>query len=201
MSNSEIEKTAFRSRMVGGLSAANAGETLRLTGWVHRRRDLGGLIFVDLRDRSGLLQVSIGPDWTEKGALELAHGLGMEDVIEVEGEVTLRPEGQQNPDMPTGEVEIQAVSVTRLNRADTPAIPVYKSPEEELPSEELRLRHRVLDLRRPEMQKSLGLRHRLILETRNYLDRMGFVEVETPVLQPTYGGAFARPFETHHHAL
>ncbi len=190
MSNSEIEKTALRSRMVGGLSATNAGETLRLTGWVHRRRDLGGLIFVDLRDRSGLLQVSIGPDWTEKGALELAHGLGMEDVIEVEGEVTLRPEGQQNPDMPTGEVEIQAVSVTRLNRADTPAIPVYKSPEEELPSEELRLRHRVLDLRRPEMQKSLGLRHRLILETRNYLDRMGFVEVETPVLtKPTPEGA------------
>ncbi|MFG1691602.1 aspartate--tRNA ligase [Gemmatimonadota bacterium] len=190
MSNSEIEKTAFRSRMVGGLSAANAGENLRLAGWVHRRRDLGGLIFVDLRDRSGLLQVSIGPDWTDTDALELAHGLGMEDVIEVEGEVTLRPEGQHNPDMPTGEVEIQAVSVTRLNRADTPAIPVYKSPEEELPSEELRLRHRVLDLRRPEMQKSLGLRHRLILETRNYLDRLGFVEVETPVLtKPTPEGA------------
>jgi aspartyl-tRNA synthetase len=176
--------------MVGGLSAANAGETLRLTGWVHRRRDLGGLIFVDLRDRSGLLQLSIGPDWTEKGALELAHSLGMEDVIEVEGEVTLRPDGQQNPEMPTGEVEIQAVSVKRLNRAVTPAIPVYKSPEEELPSEELRLRHRVLDLRRPEMQKTLGLRHRLILETRNYLDRMGFVEVETPVLtKPTPEGA------------
>jgi len=190
MSRIELERTALRARMVGGLTAAEAGSTLRLTGWVHRRRNLGGLVFIDLRDRSGLLQVSFGADWTGTEALELAHDLGHEDVIAVEGVVTLRPDGQRNPDMPTGEVEIQAVTVERLSKARTPAIPVYRAPEEALPSEELRLRHRVLDLRRPELQAILELRHKLILATRNYMDGLGFMEVETPILtKPTPEGA------------
>ncbi len=184
----ETEHTTLRSCMVGGLTAANEGEDLRLAGWVHRRRDLGGLLFLDLRDRSGLVQVSVGPDWTESASLELASALGAEDVVVVEGRVERRPD--PNPDMPTGEVELRAVRLERHSAARTPAIPVYRAPDEELPSEELRLRHRVLDLRRPELQGALALRHRLILAVRNYMDGMGFLEVETPILtKPTPEGA------------
>ena len=186
----QIEKTSHRSRMVGGIRGADAGSNLRLCGWVHRRRDLGGLFFVDLRDRSGVLQVSVGPDWTEADSLALVRGLGAEDVLEVEGEISLRPPEARNPEMATGEVEMKAVRMRLLNRAVTPAIPVFRSPEEELPSEDLRLRHRVLDLRRQEMQRNLRLRHELVLEVRNYLSGLGFVEVETPILtKPTPEGA------------
>jgi aspartyl-tRNA synthetase len=188
MSHQEIERTAFRTRMVGGLTAADVGSTLTLTGWVHRRRDLGGLYFVDLRDRSGLVQVSIGPDWTDAVGVEVARDLGAEDVILVEGRVEARPD--PNPHMATGAVELRAVRVERLSAARTPAIPVYRAPEEELPSEELRLRHRVLDLRRPELQRALTLRHRLLLAARNYMNELGFLEVETPILtKPTPEGA------------
>jgi aspartyl-tRNA synthetase len=199
MSQQDIERTAFRHRMVGGISTAEEGETLRLTGWVHRRRDLGGLYFLDLRDRSGLLQVSVGPDWTDAAGLEVARNLGAEDVVAVEGRVELRPD--PNPQMSTGEVELRAVKVELLSAARTPAIPVYRAPEEELPSEELRLRHRVLDLRRGELQRALMLRHKLILAVRNYMDRLGFVEVETPILtKPTPEGArdYLVPSRVHH---
>ncbi len=190
MSDISSERTALRSRMVGGLRAADAGTAVKLAGWVHRRRDLGGLLFVDLRDRSGLVQVSVGPDWTEPDSLNVARALGAEDVIALEGTVELRPPGMRNPDMDTGEVEIKAREVTRLSAARTPAIPVYRAPEEELPSEELRLRHRVLDLRRGELQRALALRHRMILAVRNYMDGLGFIEVETPMLtKPTPEGA------------
>ena len=168
--------------MVGGLRREDAGKTERLTGWVHRRRDLGGLLFVDLRDRSGLLQVSFGPDWSSAQALERARRLGSEDVIQVEGEIILRPAGSENRELATGEVELRASELTLLNRAATPAIPVYQAAESELPAEELRLRHRHLDLRRAELQRTLILRHKLILETRNYFDRLGFLDVETPIL-------------------
>jgi aspartyl-tRNA synthetase len=199
MHEHENEHTAIRTRMVGGITAQNVGETLRLCGWVHRRRDLGGLLFVDLRDRSGLLQVSFGPDWTEADGLELSGNLGAEDVIAVEGRIERRPD--PNPQMPTGEVELRAARIERLSSAKTPAIPVYRSPEEELPSEELRLRHRVLDLRRPELQRALTLRHSLLLAARNYMAGMGFIEVETPILtKPTPEGArdYLVPSRVHH---
>ena len=198
MTERHTGKTGLRAHTVGSLRAADQGSVLRLTGWVHRRRDLGGLYFVDLRDRSGLLQVSFGPDFTDAASLDVVRGLGAEDVIAVEGEVVVRPD--PNPEMPTGDVEIRATSVQRLSKARTPEIPVYRSPEDELPSEELRLRHRVLDLRRPELQRNLALRHRLVLAVRNYLDALGFLEIETPILtKPTpegardFPGAVARP--------
>lgn len=196
----DLEKTAFRSRMVGGITSADAGASMKLTGWVHRRRDLGGVFFVDLRDRSGLLQLSVGPDWTEAASLALTRELGAEDVISVEGEVFLRPPDALNPEMATGEVELKATRVTLLNRATTPPIPVFRNPEEELPSEDLRLRHRVLDLRRMEMQENLRLRHKLVLEVRNHMNGLGFLEVETPILtKPTPEGArdFLVPSRNH----
>jgi aspartyl-tRNA synthetase len=196
----DLEKTASRSRMVGRITAADAGASLRLAGWVHRRRDLGGVFFVDLRDRSGILQVSVGPGWTEEASLALTRELGAEAVIEVEGEVVLRPQDALNPEMATGEVELKATRVTLLNHSTTPPIPVFRNPDEELPSENLRLRHRVLDLRRFEMQENLRLRHRLVLEVRNHMDGLGFTEVETPILtKPTPEGArdFLVPSRNH----
>ena len=185
-----IERTALRDRMVGGLRAAHEGAGLRLVGWVHRRRDLGGLIFLDLRDRSGIVQVSLGPDWSTPDALATAHRLGAEDVVAVDGTVVVRPEGAGNPELATGEVEFRARELRLLNRAVTPAIPVARGMGEELSSEELRLRHRNLDLRRPELQNNLMLRHRLVLAVRNVMAEQGFLEIETPILtKPTPEGA------------
>ncbi len=182
--------TALRTRELGGIGEADAGSQMTLVGWVHRRRDLGGLYFVDLRDRSGIIQVSLGPDVLDDQALEVVRSLGSEDVIRIEGEIILRPEEARNPEMATGAVEVRARGIERLNRAETPAIPVFRGPEDELPSEKLRLRHRHLDLRRAELQQNLRLRHRLILAVRNYFDALGFVEVETPILtKPTPEGA------------
>ncbi len=198
MTDSGSGSTALRSAYLASLRRSDEGRSLRLAGWIHRRRDLGGLLFFDLRDRSGLLQVSIGPDWTDPESLEIANTCGHEDVVRVEGEVVVRPEA--NPEMATGEIELRATKVERLSAADTPAIPVYRGPEDELPSEELRLRHRVLDLRRPELQANLALRHRLVLATRVYLDRIGFTEIETPILtKPTPEGArdFVVPSSVH----
>ncbi|MFP3947882.1 MAG: aspartate--tRNA ligase [Longimicrobiales bacterium] len=184
------EVTAYRTRMVGRLRVEDAGADHRLVGWAHRRRDLGGLVFIDLRDRSGLLQVSFGPDWTDEESLERIHGVGQEDVLQVEGEVVLRPEDARNPEIETGDVELRARSVRILNEAETPAIPVYQAPGETLPAEELRLRHRVLDLRRAELRDRLLLRHRIVHTIRVVMDRLGFVEVETPILtKPTPEGA------------
>ena len=190
MTDVDIERTALRSRMVGGIRAGDEGAELKLAGWVHRCRDLGGLVFLDLRDHSGLIQVSFGPDWTEASSLELAHQLGAEDVVAVVGPVVARPVEARNPQIGTGDVEIKATALRRLTDADVPAIPVYRAPEDELPSEELRLKHRVLDLRRDELQGNIRLRHRLILACRNHMDALGFVEVETPILtKPTPEGA------------
>jgi aspartyl-tRNA synthetase len=174
--------TAYRSSTGGALRASDAGETVRLAGWVHRRRDLGGLLFIDLRDRDGLVQLSLGPDWTEADSLDRAQHLGTESVIAVEGVVARRPEGQANEDLPTGEVEVHVKTVRVLTESETPPIPVYQVPGEEPPAEDLRLRYRYLDLRRERLQRALGIRHRAAQVVRSHLTAEGFWEVDTPML-------------------
>lgn len=174
--------TALRSSMVGLLRREDIGDRIRLAGWVHRRRDLGGLVFVDLRDRSGLVQLSFGPVWTPPEVLERAARLRAEDVIAIEGEVVERPAANVNKEIATGEIEVHVTSLTVLAQADTPPIPVYLSPGDELPAEELRLRYRYLDLRRDELQRSLHVRHRAMQLTRQFLTAEGFWEIDTPML-------------------
>lgn len=174
--------TSYRTTLAGTLRPEDVGEEVRLAGWVHRRRDLGGLIFVDLRDRSGLLQLSFGPDWTEAGALGRAHDLAAEAVIQVVGTVEGRPEGQANPEMDTGGVEVHVRTLEVLSNSEPPPIPVYRNPGEELPAEELRLRYRYLDLRRDALRRSLGVRHQAAQAVRAYLSGSGFWEIETPLL-------------------
>jgi aspartyl-tRNA synthetase len=182
--------TALRTHRGGSLSREQLGQEVRLGGWVHRRRDLGGLVFVDLRDRAGLVQLSFNPEWTPPEVMERAAGLGAESVVLVRGTVALRPEPSRDQRLTSREVEIHATSLEVVGPAQTPAIPVARKEKEELPAEELRLRHRVLDLRRPELHRNLILRHRLMQATRRYFDQHGFLEIETPILtKPTPEGA------------
>jgi aspartyl-tRNA synthetase len=176
--------------MAGELRAGHIGARVRLVGWVHRRRDLGGRVFIDLRDLKGLVQVSCGSDSLSEDTLEQARRLGPEVVIAVDGAVVGRPPEARNPDMPTGEVEVQATDVRVLAPSETPPILVAYGADEELASEELRLRYRFLDLRRPEMQRNFQLRHRICQAIRISLTELGFIEVETPMLtRPTPEGA------------
>jgi aspartyl-tRNA synthetase len=195
------EATAYRDARCATPDGSWVGRTVRLAGWVHRRRDLGGLLFVDLRDRSGLVQLAFGEDWTESDALELAHALGPEDVVRVEGRVEPRPDEARNPDMATGEIEVHVAGLERLSAADSLPILVAVPPEESLPSEELRLRHRYLDLRRPGMVRHFAVRHRAVAGARAALDTEGFLEVETPLLtRRTPEGArdYVVPSRLHH---
>jgi aspartyl-tRNA synthetase len=161
-----------------------------LGGWVHRRRDLGGIVFLDLRDRDGIVQVAVGPGWASPDTLARAHALGNETVVVVEGEVVARPANMKNPELATGDVEVHATAVEVVGPAETPAIPVARGKTEELPAEELRLKYRHLDLRRPELQANLILRHRLLQRARQTLSELEFLEIETPVLtKPTPEGA------------
>jgi aspartyl-tRNA synthetase len=182
--------TTLRSHTCGSLRAADAGAEVRLGGWVHRKRDLGELVFVDLRDRSGLVQISFDPRYTPQETVSLAATLGPESVVLLEGEVVARPTEMRNADIPTGDVEVRARTLVLVGPAAPPAIPVARVRGEPLPAEELRLRHRYLDLRRPELQENLILRHRLLQASRRYLSDRGFLEVETPILtKPTPEGA------------
>ncbi len=161
----------------GTLRATDAGHPVDLYGWVHRRRDHGGLIFIDLRDRSGLVQVQFHPD--RAGAFTRAGDLRLEFVVHVHGTVRRRPPGAENPTLPTGEIEVEAEALEILNRSKTPPFPVNERSEAD---ESLRLRYRYLDLRRIEMTRNLELRHRMVKAIRDFLDREGFLEIETPVL-------------------
>jgi aspartyl-tRNA synthetase len=182
--------TALRTHRGGALTRAHVGQQVRLGGWVHRRRDLGGLVFVDLRDRAGLVQLSFNPDWSPVEAMERAAALGAETVVLVTGTVQLRPEPSRDFQLASREVEVHVTGMEVVGPAQTPAIPVARKENEELPAEELRLRHRVLDLRRPELHRNLILRHRLMQATRRYFDEHGFLEIETPILtKPTPEGA------------
>ena len=182
--------TALRTHRVGSLTREQLGQEVRLGGWVHRRRDLGGLVFVDLRDRAGLVQLSFNPEWTPSDILERAAGLGAETVVLVTGKVALRPEPSKDQQLGSREVEVRATGLEIVGPAQTPSIPVARKEKEELPAEELRLRHRVLDLRRPELHRNLILRHHLMQATRRFFDQHGFLEIETPILtKPTPEGA------------
>jgi aspartyl-tRNA synthetase len=168
----------MRSHYCGQVNLSLVGESIAVAGWVHRRRDHGGVIFVDLRDRDGLLQVVFDPD--EPSVFETAELLRGEYVISVEGRVRERPQGTVNPTLATGEVELLAHKVTVLNKAKTP--PFH---HDEPASEELRLRYRYLDLRRDEMQRNLRLRHAATRTLRRFLDDAGFIDIETPILTKT----------------
>jgi len=182
--------TALRTDYAGALRAADAGRTVRLGGWVHRSRDLGGIVFLDLRDRAGLVQVSFDPRWTPPDVLALAGSVGVESTVLISGEVAPRPSDARNPELSTGDVEVRATTLRVVGPAVTPAIPVARGKGEQLPAEELRLRHRYLDLRRPELQANLMLRHRLMQVARLYLTAHGYLEIETPILtRPTPEGA------------
>ncbi|MGH7675332.1 MAG: aspartate--tRNA ligase [Gemmatimonadales bacterium] len=182
--------TSWRTHRCGALRASDVGQHVRLGGWVHRRRDLGGIVFLDLRDRAGIVQVAVGPDWAAADVLRRAGAVGSETVIVVEGTVVARPPAMRNTELGTGEIEVHATALDVVGPADTPAIPVARGKGEELPGEELRLKHRHLDLRRPELQANLLLRHRLLQRARRTLSDLEFVEIETPILtKPTPEGA------------
>ena len=168
----------LKTHECGRLAAENIGETVQLAGWVHRRRDHGGLIFLDLRDRSGLVQVVFDPQEVAE-AHATADAVRGEWVITVEGTVARRPEGTENSRMPTGEIEVRAARTEVLNPAKTP--PFYINEEVEV-DEALRLRFRYLDLRRERMARNLRLRHRVVRIIRDELDAREFLEVETPIL-------------------
>jgi len=182
--------TTLRTHTCGSLRASDVGADVRLGGWVHRKRDLGELIFVDLRDRDGLVQVSFDPRYASADVMSRAAALGAETVVLVSGEIVARPAEMRNPDLGTGDVEVRASDLRVVGPATAPAIPVARARGESLPAEELRLRHRHLDLRRPELQQNIVLRHRLMQAARAFLSERGFLEVETPLLtKPTPEGA------------
>ena len=168
----------YRDHWCGDLRAADAGASVRVAGWVHRRRDHGGLIFVDLRDRSGLVQLVFHPDSAPQ-AHAAAHDLRGEAVLSVAGEVVPREPATVNPGLPTGEIEIAVRELDVLASSPTPPFPI----DEDVPVDEtLRLRHRALDLRREPLRDALILRHRIVREMREVLERHDFLEVETPIL-------------------
>ncbi len=168
----------YRSAWCGLVGQAEVGSELRVAGWVHRRRDHGGLIFIDLRDREGLLQLVFHPD-TAPQAHEAAHRLRSENVVTVVGTLVQRGEGTVNPDLPTGEVELQVTSFELLADAQTPP---FQVDEDEPVGEELRLRYRYIDLRRQAMAEAMRLRHQVVSAIRRHLEERGFLEIETPIL-------------------
>ena len=161
------------------MRAAHDGTATTLSGWVSRRRDHGGIIFIDLRDRSGFVQVVFNPEQLPTEDYDIAEHLRSEWCVQVEGTVQMRPAGSENPALPTGDVEVMVEGVTVLNQSLTP--PFYITDDVDA-DESLRLRYRYLDLRRPTMQQNLRLRHQVVKYIRDYLDGHGFLEIETPIL-------------------
>ena len=168
----------YRTHWAGKLRADQVGEQVRVAGWVHRRRDHGGLIFIDLRDRTGLVQLVFRPEEAPE-AHAGAGGLRAEDVISVAGELVRRDEGAVNPELPTGEVELVAAELEQLADAETPP---FQIDEDDPVGEELRLRYRYLDLRKEAMRDNVILRHGVVKEIRDFLSDEGYLEVETPIL-------------------
>ncbi|ULJ59929.1 aspartate--tRNA ligase [Wielerella bovis] len=166
----------MRTNYCGLISEQYLEQTVTVKGWVHRRRDHGGVIFIDLRDREGIVQVVIDPDTPE--AFALADSSRSEYVLSITGRVRARPEGTENDKMVSGKIEILAKEIEILNAAATPPFPI----DEDNISENVRLTHRVMDLRRPQMQKNLRLRYQVAMGVRRYLDAQGFIDIETPML-------------------
>ncbi|MGG1686249.1 MULTISPECIES: aspartate--tRNA ligase [Bacillales] len=167
-----------RSHSCGKIRESEIGQTVELKGWVQKRRDLGGLIFIDFRDRSGIVQVVFNPDLS-KEALELAEKVRSEYVLGITGKVVSRAEGTVNPNLPTGSIEVHAESLEILNAAKNPPISIANDVEV---GEDIRLKYRYLDLRRPVMQETFKLRHRTTKVIRDFLDHNEFLEIETPML-------------------
>ena len=167
-----------RTHYCGDIRRDDIGTEVTLMGWVHRRRDHGGVIFIDMRDREGLGQVVFNPEHNSE-VHKMAHGLRSEYVIGIRGVVEERPEGMLNPNIPTGEVEVMVDELVIFNEAK---LPPFVIDEYVTVSENLRLKYRYMDLRRPEMQENLILRHKAAIKTRNHLAGQGFIEVETPFL-------------------
>ncbi len=175
----------YRTTTCNSLRKEDIGQTATLAGWVNSRRDHGGVIFIDLRDRDGLTQVVFRPEEHAQVA-EASHGLRSEDVIQVTGVVTGRLPGTENAKLPTGEIEIIASELKVLNKSEVPPFPL----DDPKVNEDLRLEYRYLDLRTAHMQRNLRLRHRVVKATRDYLDEAGYLEIETPILSnPTPEGA------------
>ena len=167
----------YRDTWAGELTGERAGEEVRVAGWVHRRRDHGGLVFIDLRDRSGLVQLVFHPEHAE--AHQRAHRLRSEHVLSARGVVARRDPENVNPNLPTGEIEVEVAELDVLAEADTPPFPIDEDVEVD---ELIRLRHRPLDLRREAMRDALVLRHEVVAAIRSHLDALDFLEVETPML-------------------
>lgn len=167
-----------RTHNCAGLNAENAGQSVTLKGWVDSRRDHGGLVFIDLRDREGITQVVLNPD-IDAIAHKTAHEIRSEYVLQITGKVSQRPEGTVNPNLKTGEIEVYADELTVLNDCATTPFPLH---ETENVSEYMRLKYRYLDLRRPEMQKKISARGKLVRLARNFFDSRDFLDIETPLL-------------------
>ncbi len=185
----------MRSHRCGEVTESHLGQEVDLCGWVHRRRDHGGVIFIDLRDREGLVQVVFDPDYAE--AFGLAESVRSEYVLRVHGKVRARPAGTENPNLTTGKIEVLATRLEILNKAETPPFPLESEVEV---SEETRLRYRYIDLRRPVMQQRMRLRRDITRHLRNFMDHHGFYEIETPFLtKATPEGArdYLVPSRTH----
>ena len=185
----------MRSHYCGELNESHIDQTISLCGWVHRRRDHGGVIFLDLRDRDGITQVVYDPDTVESFAT--AEQVRNEFVVRVQGRVRARPEGTENPEMPTGKIEVLGMELEILNAAETPP---FQLDEHMAVHEDIRLRNRFIDLRRPEMLNRMRMRSRITSSIRNYLDDNGFLDIETPILtRATPEGArdYLVPSRTH----
>jgi aspartyl-tRNA synthetase len=182
MGMSEHLTTALRSDGAGMLRIGDSGRSVALCGWVHRRRDHGGLVFFDLRDRYGLVQCVANPETVNAAAFEVVERIRAEDVVRVEGEVARRPANSVNPDLASGDVEVRISDCRLLSESATPPFPVDVEKEGGEVSEDIRLRWRFLELRRFGLTAALGMRHRIAFETRRWFDGRGFWEIETPMM-------------------